>query len=237
MKIGKYEISGIYKEDCIAAMRTLPSECVDLIVTDPPYLTEYKSNWRKDKDHKFASEIMNDDNPELIRDYFRECYRITKPDTAIYAFCDIDKIEYFKACVADAGYHIKNVVIWVKDNWTAGDLEAQFGQQYECIIYANKGRAKIRGKRWSDVWNFPKVPAAKLVHQNQKPVPLLSRAIEAHSKPGDIIFDGFAGSGSTCVAARKLNRKYLAFELDPNEYAAAVKRIDHEFAQLSFLWD
>lgn len=174
MKIGKYEISGIYKEDCIAAMRTLPPECVDLIVTDPPYLTEYKSNRRKDKDHKFASEIMNDDNPELIRDYFRECYRIAKPDTAIYAFCDIDKIEYFKACVADAGYHIKNVVIWVKDNWTAGDLEAQFGQQYECIIYANKGRAKIRGKRWSDVWNFPKVPAAKLVHQNQKPVPLRS---------------------------------------------------------------
>lgn len=234
--IGNYELNRIYNENCLGAMRQMPAECVDLIVTDPPYLTEYKSNRRADKTHKFASAIMGDSDPDTVRDYFIECYRIAKENTALYSFCDIDKIEMFKSWIAAAGYTIKNVIIWVKDNWTAGDLEAQFGQQYECIIYANKGRAKIHGKRYSDVWNFAKVPAANAVHQNQKPINLLERAIQSHSNEGDVVFDGFAGSGSTCVAARRLKRQYLAFEIDPTEHETAIKRIDKEFSQLSFFW-
>jgi site-specific DNA-methyltransferase (adenine-specific) len=231
MNIGGYEISGIYCKDTIDGMRTLPDCCVDLIVTDPPYLTGYKTHRRADKEHEFARAIRNDDNPELIREYFAECYRISKPDTALYSFCDIDKIDVFKEFIRNGGYIIRNVIAWVKNDHTAGDLYSAFGQKYECIIYANKGRAIIRGKRYSDVWEFPKVPAARLIHQNQKPVELLMRAIEAHSDVGGIVFDGFAGSGSTCIAARYLRRKYLAFEIDEKKYDDAVKRIDEEFTK------
>ena len=89
------KIDYIAKKDVIDFMGKLPDECIDLIVTDPPYLINYKTNWRKEK-HKFSSVIENDNNPELIKEYIKECYRILKDDTAIYVFCSFDKVDFLK---------------------------------------------------------------------------------------------------------------------------------------------
>jgi site-specific DNA-methyltransferase (adenine-specific) len=88
----KMETNKIYNMDCLEGMKQLSDESVDLIVTDPPYLIKYKTNHRKDKKHDFCSEIDNDDNPELISDYIKECYRIMKQNTAMYIFCSFDKV-------------------------------------------------------------------------------------------------------------------------------------------------
>lgn len=72
------ELDIIYNDDCIKGMKSLPDESIDLIVTDPPYLMKYKTNHRKDTSHKFCSEISGDDNPDLIKTYIKECYRILK---------------------------------------------------------------------------------------------------------------------------------------------------------------
>lgn len=52
------ELNQIYHDDCLKVMQKLPDASVDLIVTDPPYLISYKSNWREDKSHKFATAIQ-----------------------------------------------------------------------------------------------------------------------------------------------------------------------------------
>lgn len=237
MKLGAYETGNIYNADCVQAMREMPAACVDMILTDPPYLVQYKTNMRADKNHKFCSEILNDNNPELIRDYFVECYRILKDNTPLYSFCDIDKIGYFRECIEAAGFVIRCNIVWSKGGGGMGDLERTFAPDYEMLILANKGDAKIFGKRHGSVWEIPKVSSDKLVHQNQKPTPLLIRAITAGSKEGDIVFDGFMGSGSTAVAARKSKRQYIGFELDPEYFTICKNRIDNEFSQLSLLWD
>lgn len=237
MKLGQYETNHIYNEDCIAGMRKLPDECVDEIVTDPPYLVQYHTNKRGDRTHRFCREILNDNNLALIRDYFVECYRIAKSNTALYSFCDIDKIQYFKECIEAAGFIVRSTIVWSKGGGGMGDLEKTFAPDYEMLILANKGDAKLQGKRYGSVWTFPKVSNDKLVHQNQKPVGLVQRAIECHSKVGDVVFDGFMGGGTTAIAARKLRRDYIGFELDPEYYQIAVKRVECEFAQMSFLWD
>ena len=85
-----------------------------------------------------------------------------------------------------------------------GDLKAQFGQQYEVLLLLNKGRAPFNGKRLGDVWEFPGIRGRKQLHQNQKPVELIQRCIEKHSKEGDVVFDGFMGSGTTAVAAARM---------------------------------
>ena len=86
----------LYNGDCIQVMRdNIANESIDLIVTDPPYLIEYKTNYRK-YEHDFDSVIQNDNNPELIIDYIKECYRIMKQDTAMYMFCNFDKVDFFK---------------------------------------------------------------------------------------------------------------------------------------------
>lgn len=94
--------SQVILQDCIAGMRTLPEESVDLIVSDPPYLINYESNHRKDKTHDFCSPIQNDNNPDIITDYMKECYRILKQDSACYVFCSSKTLDFFKNAAQDA---------------------------------------------------------------------------------------------------------------------------------------
>ena len=217
----------LYCDDCLNIMKQIENESIDLIVTDPPYLIKYKTNRRKNKDHDFCSEILNDDNEQLIIDYIRECYRILKNNTAMYMFCNCDKVDFFKQELENAGFKIKNMIIWVKNNWTAGDLKAQFGKQYEIIFLVNKGRKCFNGKRITDVWMFDKISGKKQLHQNQKPVNLLKQCILKHSDENDIIFDGFMGSGSTGVACIETNRKFIGVELDKKYFEIAKERIEN----------
>ena len=220
------EVIKLYCDDCLNIMKQIENESIDLIVTDPPYLIKYKTNRRKNKDHDFCSEILNDDNEQLIIDYIRECYRILKNNTAMYMFCNCDKVDFFKQELENAGFKIKNMIIWVKNNWTAGDLKAQFGKQYEIIFLVNKGRKCFNGKRITDVWMFDKISGKKQLHQNQKPVDLLKQCILKHSDENDIIFDGFMGSGSTGVACIETNRKFIGVELDKKYFEIAKERIE-----------
>jgi len=212
--------------DCLEEMNKLKNESIDLIVTDPPYLIKYKTNYRKNKSHDFCSTIKNDDNEQLITDYINECYRILKNNTAMYMFCSSKKIDIFKQLLENAGFNIKNQIIWVKNNWTAGDLTAQFGQQYEVIFLINKGRKLFNGKRLTDVWNYNRIAGKKQLHQNQKPVDLLKTCIEYHSNENDLVFDGFMGSGSTGVACKNTNRNFIGIELDKGYFDTAKERID-----------
>ena len=59
--------------DCLELMKDIQNESIDLVVTDPPYLIKYKTSHRKDKKHDFCSEILNDDNYDLISNYIKEC--------------------------------------------------------------------------------------------------------------------------------------------------------------------
>ena len=83
----------------------------------------------------------------------------------------------------------------------------------------------MQDKRTGDVWQIPRVPNNKLIHQNQKPVALIERCISYHSKPGDIVFDGFMGSGTTAIAARNLGRRFLGFEIEPKYFDIIVERL------------
>lgn len=214
--------------DCLELMKDIPDNSIDIVVTDPPYLIKYKTNYRKNKKHEFCTEIKNDDNFCMISKYIKECYRIMKTNTSIYIFCNSSHIDFFKSEIEKNGFKIKNIIVWVKNNWTAGDLKAQYAKQYEFIIYANKGRKYINGKRISDIWFFDRISGKRQVHQNQKPTDLLEQILEKSSTENDFVFDGFMGSGSTGVACKHLNRNFIGIELDKKYFEIAKKRIEEE---------
>ncbi|HEL0573070.1 TPA: site-specific DNA-methyltransferase, partial [Streptococcus equi subsp. zooepidemicus] len=207
------QIDKIYNIDVLKLMSMIDDKSIDLIVTDPPYLINYKSNRRQDKTHKFSKTILNDNNTELIKSYIKECYRILKDNTAMYMFCSFDKVDFFKEEI-EKYFNVKNIIIWEKNNHTAGDLEAQFGKKYEMLILANKGRRLFNGDRLTDVWRFNRVSSDKLIHQNQKPIELIKRCIIKHSDIEDVIFDGFMGSGTTAVACIDTDRHFIGSEID-----------------------
>jgi len=221
--------------DCLEHMATMEDESIDLVVTDPPYLMDYKTGRRNNKadkysvnredvKHKFSTTIDGDDDPDLISKYIEECYRIMKPDTAMYMFCNSNKVAFFINELENL-FTVRNIIVWIKNNHTAGDLVHAFGKKHEFIILVNKGNAPIQGKRIQDVWEFDKVVGASQLHQNQKPLDLIKQCIEKHSKQGDVVFDGFGGSGTTAAAARDLNRQYICIEKDDEYYNVAVERL------------
>lgn len=211
-------------EDCLNILPELKE--VDLIITDPPYLMNYKTGHRKDKTHKFTKPILNDDNEILIHQTIPYLHRLLKWDGAIYMFCNSNHVEIFKQELQKY-FQIKNILIWVKNNWTAGDLKGAYAKQTEFIIYAVKGRHILNGRRDSDILKYDRVAGKKQVHQNQKPVDLLRYLIEKSSNPGDTVLDCFMGSGSTGVACKQLGRDFIGIELDEETYNLAKRRINN----------
>src|SRR5690606_14435601 len=92
--------------------------------------------------------------------------------------------------------------------------------------YGHKGRSLLRGKRMSDVIDCAKVDSSKLLHPTEKPIPLLETFILNSSDKGDLVFDGFLGSGTTVIACINTGRNYIGFELDKQHYDIAKNRIN-----------
>ena len=212
--------------DSQETLKALKDKSVDLIITDPPYLINYKTNHRADKSHDFCSEIHNDGLADLpiIENVISELHRVLKDDKGIYLFTSSKTIDIFKPLV-EKYFTFKNIIIWVKNNWSAGDLKGQYAQQYEMIIYANKGRHILNGGRDTDVWYFDRVAGKEQIHQNQKPVELLKNMILKSSNIGDVILDAFSGSFSLADACLETDRRFICGEINKTYYDNAVNRL------------
>ena len=82
------------------------------------------------------------------------------------------------------------------------------------ILVLEKGKPKYHLTDFSDVQNYNPIKHNDKTHPHEKPINLLMKMIEHSSKEGDLILDPFCGSGSTCKACEKLNRKWIGIELD-----------------------
>jgi len=85
--------------------------------------------------------------------------------------------------------------------------------------------------QWSDVWDFDPVQGYPGKHPCEKPLPLLCHIINASTKPGAVVFDPFAGGGSTGEACYILGREFIGVELCPDNHAKAARRISAIKAQ------
>ena len=222
--------------DCLKEMMKLADDGVkvDLICTDPPYLMNYKTIRRKDKTHDFCKPIANDSNFELIKDIMPLLFELLNQGGAIYMFCNANHIDYFKQQI-EQHFTLKNILIWVKNNWSAGDLKGAYAKQTEFILYAVKGRHVLNGARDTDTLYYNRVVGNMQLHQNQKPVDLCKYLINKSSNENDTVLDCFMGSGSTGVACRQTNRNFIGIELDNDYFKIAEKRIKEAYNQKRFM--
>jgi site-specific DNA-methyltransferase (adenine-specific) len=213
----------IANEDCLTYMAKMQDESVDLILSDPPYQIDYQSNRRVVRPR--FDKIENDVNSiKLIEYYVKQSHRILKPNTAIYLFCSWHNVDIFKQIIEDC-FTLKNIIVWVKNNHGSGDLKGSYAPQHEFILFAHKGRALNRGQRLPDVLHFNKVASARLTHPTEKPILLLQALIQNNTDKDDVVFDGFAGTGSTLIAAKESERRYLGCEIATQYYDIAKERL------------
>jgi DNA modification methylase len=233
--LGNLELNRLYQFDCIEAMRLLPSESIDLVVTDPPYGIKYYSNWSKDKEYRdkvsTVNGIKNDENNiDFLELVATELFRLLKNNTHLYWFTRWDKVEEQKPMLERVGFKVKNNIIWMKNNWSMGDLKGAYAGQYECILFCQKGRRELNEvdgkKRHTDILQFDRIPPNKLLHSHQKPTDLLELLIKKSSSENEIVLDPFMGCGSTAVAASITHRKWIGFELEPKYIEISNTRLD-----------
>jgi len=201
-------------------MKRIPDKSIDMILTDPPYLINYRSNYRKQK----YNYIENDkDNLNLIKKVIAECFRVLKDDTAIYMFCSWHKVDFFKREFEEK-FKLKNIIIWNKNNTSMGDLKGSYAPKHEFILYGHKGRRLLEGFRYPDVIEAKRTN--NKLHPTEKPVELLEKFIVTSSKENDLILDPFMGSSSTAVACINTGRFFIGFEMDKNYFDIATERIE-----------
>lgn len=207
--------------DCFEEMAKLPDECVDLVLTDPPYGIDYQSNRRvaRPKLPKFE----NDLELSWVEPWVDQVYRVLKDDRHFYCFTRYDMYPQFYAAISKR-FKVKNCLIWVKNNHGSGDLNGSYAPQYKMIIFAVKGKRDLNGPRDADVLCGMNVPSAHRHHATQKPVDVLRQLVEKSTEPNEIVLDPFAGVGSTGFACLDCDRhhgdhharRYLLFELNPD---------------------
>ena len=208
----------------------LCTEQADMIFTDPPYGMSYGGGRAEGSTEKGAlvkahGMIKNDDlRDDALIDLVKNSLSIAKIKskekfTSYICFTWRTYSEFYKA-VTDAGYKVKNCIVWDKKSIGLG--QSNYRPQHEFIFYS--GDEWYGDKSQSDIWSMSRGATSKYVHPTQKPVELVCKAIQNSSKNEDVIIDCFGGSGSTLIACEKLNRKARVMELDPKYCDVIVKR-------------
>ncbi len=221
--------------DPTAVERVLAGDRPDILATDPPYGVAYVG---KTDD---ALTIKNDaGTPEQTRDLFRDALAISglKPGGVFYATVPdgplsrwfIDAVE--QGLGADA---LRQQLVWVKDRFVMG--RSDYHYRHEPILYGwATGAAHyfIDDRTQDSIWEIPR-PSASREHPTMKPVPLFERMLDNSSKPHDIVYEPFGGSGTTLLAADNLHRRARVIELDPAYCDVIIDRWQRHTGQTATL--
>jgi DNA modification methylase len=201
-----------------------------LMVTDPPYGVEYDPALRGRKDRKRSlrstGKVLNDDRAD-----WREAWAHF-PGVVVYIWHSALHGAVVAESLLASGFELRAQIIWAKQHFAFG--RGDYHWQHEACFYAvRKGsRSHWNGDRkqttlWEVSNNNPfgnNDREQVWGHGTQKPVEVMRRPIVNNSKPGDIVYDPFLGSGTTLIAAEMTGRRCVGLELSPVYVDVIVKR-------------
>ena len=244
----------IYHQDTFEGMKTFPDNSFDMIFADPPYMisnvgtscqngkltsiNKGKWDWHKSVDENF----------EFHKRWLKECQRLLKEDGTLWVSGTYHSIHPCGFAMQQLGIHILNDIIWFKPNASPNLSCKYFTASHESLLWARKNKKakhyfnydamkngdfptdalKKPAHQMRSVWMIPATPPAEKKfgrHPTQKPLALLERIITASTKEGALILDPFMGSGTTGVAAVKLNRHFVGIDNNAEYCRLAEERI------------
>jgi site-specific DNA-methyltransferase (adenine-specific) len=185
----------VVKGDCLHVLPQLDAGSVDFVLTDPPYFVRYKD--------RSGRTIRNDRYPGQVLDAFKDVYRALKPNSFCVSFYGWNRVDSFFTAWKGAGFTPVGHIVFSKSYASA---QCFVRYQHEAAYVLAKGRPEMPAEPISDVlpWHY----SGNHSHPTEKSVDTLRPLIETFSKPGDLVLDPFAGSGSSLVASALLRRQY-----------------------------
>ncbi|MCX8037011.1 MAG: site-specific DNA-methyltransferase [Candidatus Sumerlaeia bacterium] len=240
----------LYHVNCFDFMdrliRIYPEGKFDMIFCDPPYFLSNggitchggkmvvvdKGDW----DRSSGPEI----NHEFNKSWLSRCKALLKENATIWVSGTHHVIYSVGFAMQQLGMKILNDITWEKPNPPPNLSCRYFTHSTETIIWAAKNsksrhtfnyekmRAINGNKQMKTVWRIPAPSAEEKIfgkHPTQKPIALLERIIIASTNEGDLIFDPFAGSSTTGVAAIRTGRRFVGVEIEPEFINLSIRRL------------
>lgn len=204
--------------------KLMQGELADMVVTDPPYNVAYEGK-TKDALTIENDSMGNDDFYKFLYDFYTALTTAVKKGGAIYVWHASWEVINFAKAMVDAGWLLKQQLIWVKNAMVMGRQDYQW--RHEPCLYgwlSGDSHKWYSDRKQTTVINFDK-PQRNGEHPTMKPIGLFGYQIENSSKVGDIVIDAFGGSGTTMVACDQLKRRARVIEYDPKYCDVIVKRM------------
>jgi DNA modification methylase len=213
--------------------RLMNGETATLMATDPPYLVDYTggnhppSRYNRPETRDKHWDEYRD--PESSVDFFLRFLQLGMEHLAsnapVYQWHATRRQALVEAAWQRAGLLVHQTIIWVK---TRGVLtRSHYMWQHEPCFYGwSEGKQPRRKPPPNDttVWHVSQQGEQDGIHPTQKPVELFRRPIQYHTRPGEVCYEPFLGSGTQLIAAEQLGRRCFAMELEPAYVDVAVQR-------------
>lgn len=226
-------LDSITQGDCVEILNTATEPFVDLVFADPPFNIGYEYD-------AYHDDMDYDDYVAWTRRWMAACHRVLKPNGSFYIAIGDGYAAEVRMIGRELGLALRNWIIW---HYTFGqNRRSMFANSHTHIFYFVKDptcftfndeqvrfpsarhteysdkRAHPMGRVADDVWGeFPRVCGTFAEragwHGCQMPEALLMRIVRVSSNPGDVVLDPFVGSGTTAVAAAKLDRHYVGIDI------------------------
>lgn len=204
----------------------------------------YKGNYYSDNTkHISLCGVLNDYDPTTyvrqgklfkhndieFSDWLGEVYRVLKDTTHCYIMINARNLKELQTEAEKVGFEFQQILIWDKGNATPNKY---YLNAFEMILMLRKGNAKnINNMGTTNIIRTKNIIGNKY-HPTEKPTELMEILVENSSNENDLVLDLFMGSGSTIIACRNLNRKFIGIEIDEKYFDIAKKRLETEKQQL-----
>jgi DNA modification methylase len=196
-------------------------ELADLVFTDPPYGVNYDGGHATEKRR---DKLKNDDDVDMYDLPIKNAFKFSKNNAALYLWFADRFTDDVVSGLINAGWKIRNWIIWNKNMAQFGAIGAQYKSKHEPCIYAFKSGQSVNWNGPNNevtVWDIKRENKNEF-HPTQKPVELAQRAIANHLVEN--VLDLFGGSGSTLIASHSTHKKAFVMELDPKYCDVIIER-------------
>lgn len=234
--------------DCIEVMKGIPNGVVDLVLTDPSYGISNKVYREYGVDRsKFRSKIMRrkkainfhfgdwdewktkEEFLDHTKKWLTEVIRVLKTNGTVLSFFNKEDISFLGWEAYKQGVKTRTIFTWHKTNPVPSFRKINYLSACEFIWIGSKGKMTFNFGYQKDMHNFYECPQCegneRTEHPTQKPLKLIKHLLQIHSNKNDIVFDPFFGSGTTAVAAKELNRRFIGIEISPEYCEIANRRL------------
>jgi len=212
------------QQDAVRWLQSLPSQSVDLLITDPAYesLEKHRAvgTTTRLKHSKASSNDWFQVFPNArFAELFQQAFRVLKRDTHLYLFCDAETMFVAKPEAERAGFKFWKPLVW--DKRTIG-MGYHYRARYELILFFEKGKRRLNDLGLADIISVPRIRGG---YPAEKPPEVSEVLVGQSSSAGEVVADPFMGSGSAGVAALRLGRRFVGNDINPEAVQLARQRL------------